>query len=58
MTYKPDFRQELANSWPYSIDDSSARIDWGWKYKYDLEKMTEDMLNHIRIPNSNLKVVH
>ncbi len=42
--YKPDFRQEIANSWPRSIDDSAARKEWGWKPKYNLESMTKDML--------------
>ena len=44
MTYKPDFRNTIARSWPRSIDDSKARQDWGWKPDYDLRKMTEDML--------------
>jgi nucleoside-diphosphate-sugar epimerase len=42
--YKPDFRQEIADSWPSSIDDSAARKEWGWKPKYDLSSMTKDML--------------
>ena len=44
VSYKPDSRQDIANSWPQSIDDSSARMDWGWKHEYDLPKMTHDML--------------
>jgi nucleoside-diphosphate-sugar epimerase len=44
ISYQPDSRQDIANSWPQSIDDSSARADWGWKYEYDLPKMTQDML--------------
>ena len=47
MTYAPDYRQTIANSWPQSIDDSVARGDWGWKQDYDLEKMTADMLGHV-----------
>lgn len=47
-TYKPDDRQKIANSWPKSIDDSSAREDWGWKHIFDLDKMTEDMLRNIK----------
>lgn len=47
ITYKPDIRQEYADSWPNSIDDSAARKDWGWKSEYDLAAMTEDMLQHI-----------
>lgn len=47
IDYKPDYRLEIAESWPQSIDDSVARKDWGWKEQYDLDKMTEDMLKHI-----------
>ncbi|MBK8706208.1 MAG: NAD-dependent epimerase/dehydratase family protein [Saprospiraceae bacterium] len=48
ISYKPDFRQAIADSWPQSIDDSKAREEWGWKPKFDLEAMTEDMLMHLR----------
>jgi nucleoside-diphosphate-sugar epimerase len=44
VSYNPDSRQDIANSWPQSIDDTSARADWGWKHDYDLPKMTQDML--------------
>lgn len=47
-TYKPDVRQQYADSWPKSIDDNEARKHWGWKYEYDLGKMTEDMLAHVQ----------
>jgi nucleoside-diphosphate-sugar epimerase len=47
ITYKPDFRQHIAESWPQSIDDSKAQTDWGWKYKYGLSEMTEIMLEEI-----------
>lgn len=47
ITYEPDFRQKIADSWPSSIDDSSAREDWGWKHEFDLESMTVDMLEHL-----------
>ena len=43
-SYKPDFRQEIADSWPSSIDDSAARKEWGWKPAYDLPAMTRDMI--------------
>ena len=49
ITYKPDFRQEIAESWPQSIDDSYAQHDWGWKPDFDLAKMTADMLEHIKV---------
>jgi nucleoside-diphosphate-sugar epimerase len=48
IEYKPDFRREIARYWPASIDDSSARADWGWKHKYGLSEMVEDMLTNIR----------
>jgi nucleoside-diphosphate-sugar epimerase len=40
-------RQKIADGWPASIDDSSAREDWGWNHQFDLEKMTVDMLEHL-----------
>ncbi len=46
-TYKPDFRQKIADSWPDSIDDSVARNDWGWAPSYDLDKMTNDILQNL-----------
>lgn len=48
ITYKPDFRQQIADSWPASIDDSEARKDWGWKHEYDLSLMTKIMLQEIK----------
>lgn len=48
ISYAPDFRQAIADSWPASIDDSVAQKDWGLKAKYDLEKMTDVMLEKIR----------
>jgi len=44
VTYQPDSRQKIADSWPESIDDSAARRDWNWAADYDLAKMTTDML--------------
>jgi nucleoside-diphosphate-sugar epimerase len=48
ISYKPDSRQAIANSWPQSIDDSVARNDWNWKHEYNLEKMTSDMLENLK----------
>jgi len=48
MSYEPDYRQEIANSWPQSIDDSVARTDWGWSHDYDLSLMTKDMLENLK----------
>lgn len=48
ITYKPDSRQAIADSWPQSIDDSEARKHWGWKHQYGLDTMTADMLLHLR----------
>lgn len=48
ITYKPDFRQAIADSWPASIDDTVAKKDWGLNYQYDLPKMTDVMLREIR----------
>ena len=47
ITYNPDFRQKIADSWPASIDDTEARKDWDWKHTFDLETMTKDMLEHL-----------
>jgi len=44
LDFKPDYRQQIADSWPQSIDDSKANEDWGWKPEFDLAKMTADML--------------
>lgn len=48
ISYTPDSRQAIADSWSDSIDDSVARQDWGWKPKYDLNSMTKDMLHQLR----------
>lgn len=48
IEYAPDFRQEIADSWPSRIDDSQAREDWGWQPEYDLQKTTATMLAELR----------
>ena len=52
ITYKPDYRQQIAESWPQSIDDSVAAKDWRWKPGYKLSKMTNEMLANMK---SNVK---
>nr|HPH93192.1 NAD-dependent epimerase [Ferruginibacter sp.] len=47
ISYKPDYRQQIADSWPQSIDDSVARKDWGWNEDFNLEKMTADMFANL-----------
>lgn len=49
ISYKPDFRQKIADSWPASIDDSVACKDWGWKPKFDLNNMVNEMLAKIKV---------
>jgi nucleoside-diphosphate-sugar epimerase len=49
MNYAPDFRQQIADSWPASIDDSAARKDWGWKHAYQLENMVAEMLKQLSV---------
>jgi len=48
ISYKPDFRQQIADSWPASIDDTAARTDWGWQHRFDLDAMTTEMLENLR----------
>ena len=52
-TYKPDFRQQIADSWPSSIDDSVARKDWGWAHQYDVKEMVDVMLKNVDISKLN-----
>jgi nucleoside-diphosphate-sugar epimerase len=48
ITYEPDYRQEIADSWPSTIDDSAAREEWGWEPQYDLAAMVADMLEKLQ----------
>lgn len=54
ITYNPDFRQEIADSWPQIIDDSLAREHWNWSHAFDLEDMTKEMLTNIKTKNDEL----
>lgn len=49
ITYEPDFRQEIADSWPSSINDTEAREHWGWQHNFDLETMTKVMLENLSL---------
>ena len=49
IDYQPDFRQQIADSWPASIDDSVAKKDWGLSYEYGITEMTKDMLKNLKV---------
>lgn len=55
ISYKPDYRQEIADTWPNSINDSYARQDWGWKHEFSLEAITKDMLSELEQKYKNEK---
>jgi nucleoside-diphosphate-sugar epimerase len=48
IEYQPDFRQAIADSWPASIDDATAREDWGWEHRIDLDMMTKIMIDNLK----------
>lgn len=54
ITYNPDFRQAIADSWPSSINDDYARKDWNWKHNFDLETMTKDILKNLKNSQKSL----
>jgi nucleoside-diphosphate-sugar epimerase len=47
ITYVPDFRQAIADSWPNSIDDSAANKDWGWQHSFGLDDIVDIMLENV-----------
>lgn len=47
ITYKPDFRQQIADTWPQTIDDSLAQKEWNWKYQYNTDEIVKDMLKNL-----------
>lgn len=56
VTYEPDHRQKIADSWPASIDDSVARKEWGWKEEYNLERLVKNMLDNIKDQSLNKSI--
>jgi nucleoside-diphosphate-sugar epimerase len=48
ISYAPDFRQAIADSWPSSINDADAQKDWGWQAEFDLERTTQEMLGNLK----------
>jgi len=48
ITYNPDFRQAIADSWPNSIDDSAARTNWGWEHSFDLPKIVKEIIKGMK----------
>lgn len=48
IEYQPDFRQQIADSWPQTIDDSRAREDWGWQPKYGTAEMASELYTNIK----------
>ena len=48
ISYAPDFRQHIADSWPNTIDDSEAAFDWNWKSQIDLDRLVSDMLTNLK----------
>jgi len=55
ISYEPDYRQAIADSWPQSIDDTQARNDWDWKPEFDLARMTADMLENLKEEKEEVK---
>lgn len=58
ITYEPDFRQAIADTWPQSVDDSRARMDWGWQPGFGLEEMVSDILSKLPAHLEAHKVEH
>jgi nucleoside-diphosphate-sugar epimerase len=48
ITYQPDFRQQIADTWPEFINDSFARKDWNWQHEFDLKSMTADIIKNLK----------
>ena len=56
VTYNPDFRQTIADSWPASIDDSRAKEDWNWHHNFDLAKITFEMLKNLKEKDNSKEI--
>lgn len=48
ISYRPDSRQAIADSWPQVFDDSEARADWGWNHEYDMDKLVADIFKQVK----------
>ena len=48
ISYRPDSRQKIADSWPQSIDDTKARKDWNWSHKFTISSMVKDILKNLQ----------
>lgn len=57
IAYEPDYRQQIADSWPKSIDDRHAQDDWNWSYDFDLTKMTKEMIAQLKRKYNSEKVI-
>ena len=49
INYAPDFRQAIADTWPNSIDDTAAKLDWGWSERFSLEELVKVMMDNVDI---------
>ena len=47
VSFKPDFRQQIADSWPHVLDAAEAQKDWGWQHEYTLEKLVSEMIKQL-----------
>lgn len=50
IRYAPDFRQQIADSWPATINDRQAREDWGWQHRFGTSQIVTEMLTHVQVP--------
>lgn len=53
INYTPDYRQNIADSWPQSINDAEAREHWGWQHQYELPQVTTEMLDNVNLKETD-----